>query len=249
MESHKNVPIPDLTDQIAIVTGASRGIGRAIAKALACCEAHVILAARDTSRLESVRAEIVETGATGTVVPVDLVDAASVENLFARVDAIASGRLDILINNAGIGTFGEVTEFPVEAFDRMVEVNLRGTFLACQEGLRRMKAAGDGFIINIASVVGLKGYPQQAGYTATKHGIVGLTKSLTIEAQEHGVRVSAICPGGVDTDLIAAARPDLNRATLMQPDDIAQTVLYLLGLPKRAAVDCIYIRRSESPPW
>ena len=106
-----------------------------------------------------------------------------------------------------------------------------------------------GYIINISSVVGLKGYPNQAAYTASKHGVVGLTKSLAVEAQEHGVRVSAILPGGVDTDLVGRARPDLDRSVLMQPEDIAQAVLFLLSLSDRCAIDQIYIRRRTSNPF
>ena len=106
-----------------------------------------------------------------------------------------------------------------------------------------------GFIINVSGVVGFKGYPHQAAYTAAKHGIMGLTKSLAVEAQEHGIRVSAVLPGGVDTELVAQARPDLDRAVLMQPDDIAHTIMYLLSLSDRAHVDQIYIRRRNSAPF
>jgi 3-oxoacyl-[acyl-carrier protein] reductase len=103
--------------------------------------------------------------------------------------------------------------------------------------------------MNVASVVGLKGYPRQGGYTATKHAIVGFSKTLAHEMQPHGVRVSVICPGGVDTDLVGAARPDLDRTKLLQPEDISRVVLNLLALPARAAIDCVYIRRSSSAPW
>jgi 3-oxoacyl-[acyl-carrier protein] reductase len=106
-----------------------------------------------------------------------------------------------------------------------------------------------GYIINISSVVGFKGYVNQAAYAATKHGIMGLTKALALEAQPHGIRVSVVLPGGVDTELVRAARPDLDPKDLLQPDDIAQTVLYLLSLSDRAAVDQIYIRRRNSQPF
>jgi 3-oxoacyl-[acyl-carrier protein] reductase len=112
-----------------------------------------------------------------------------------------------------------------------------------------MVAQRSGAIINISSVVGFKGYPNQAAYTASKHGVVGLTKSLAAEAQEHDIRVSVILPGGVDTHLVGDARPDLDRSVLMQPEDIAQTVLYLLSLSDRAHVDQIYIRRRTSKPF
>ena len=107
----------------------------------------------------------------------------------------------------------------------------------------------DGYIISISSVVGFKGYPNQSAYTAAKHGVMGLTKSLAVELQTHGIRVSAVLPGGVDTDMVRAARPDLDPSVLLQPEDVAQTVMYLLSLSDRAAIDQIYIRRRGSQPF
>ena len=112
-----------------------------------------------------------------------------------------------------------------------------------------MAPAGRGTIVNISSVVGFKGYPNQAAYTATKHAVMGLTKSLAVEAQPQGIRVSAVLPGGVDTDLVRQARPDLDPAILLAPDDVAQAVMYLLSLSDRAAVDQIYLRRWSSKPF
>jgi 3-oxoacyl-[acyl-carrier protein] reductase len=240
---------PDLTDQIALVTGASRGIGKAIANALGACGAHVILAARSATALDALAVEIQASGGKATPVVTDVSRPESIASLFEAVDSVADKRLDILINNAGIGAYGDVVDVKADDLDRMYEVNVRGPFLTCQAAMQRMMPARSGTIINIASVVGLKGYPRQGGYTATKHALVGLTKSLTSEAQPHGIRVSVICPGGVDTDLVAQARPDLDRSILMKPDDIARTTLYLLALPERAWVDSIYIRRATSSPW
>jgi 3-oxoacyl-[acyl-carrier protein] reductase len=241
--------IPDLKGETAVVTGAGRGIGRAIALGLAQCGASVLLAARRQEDLLAVQQEIAQLGGTALAVPADVGDAEAMERLFAEVDRHFKGRLDILINNAAIGLYGDIVDFPVQDFDRLVAVNLRGAFLGCQGALRRMIPAGKGTVINVSSVVGLKGYARQAAYTATKHGILGITKSMALEAQPHNIRVSAICPGGVDTDLIRAARPDLDPSILMKPEDIARVVLFLLALPARAAIDCIYIRRFGSQPW
>jgi 3-oxoacyl-[acyl-carrier protein] reductase len=115
--------------------------------------------------------------------------------------------------------------------------------------MKLMIPRGRGYILNISSVVGFKGYANQAAYTASKHGIMGLTKVLAVEAQAHGIRASAILPGGVDTDLVRDARPDLDPKMLLRPEDIAQAVLYLLSLSDRAAVDQIYIRRLTSQPF
>jgi len=153
------------------------------------------------------------------------------------------------VNNAGIGLFGKVADFAAADLDRVMAVNLRGTFLCCREAMKLMIPQRSGYIINISSVVGIKGYPNQSAYTASKHAVMGLTKSLAVEAQPHGIRVSAVLPGGVDTEMVQASRPDLDRSVLLQPDDIAQTVMFLLSLPERAAIDEIYIRRRASQPF
>ena len=238
---------PDLTGQTAVVTGAGRGIGRAISLALAGRGAHVLLAARTQSELEETASRIATTGGSADVLTTDVADEAQVEQLFTRTDEL--GRLDILVNNAGIGLFGPAVDFATTDFDRVLQINLRGTFLCSRAALKRMIPACRGMIINIASVVGFKGYPQQAAYTASKHGVMGLTKSFAAEAQEHGIRVSAILPGGVDTEMVAKARPDLDPSGLIRPEDIANTTLYLLSLSDQATVDQIYIRRRDGIPF
>ena len=230
-----------------MVTGAGRGIGQAIALALAQQGAHVVLAARTAQQIESAAEQIRARGEDATAIRTDVTDESSVRSLFVKVRQL--GCLDILINCAGIGRFGPLRDFPTDDFDQIIAVNLRGTFLCCKEATRIMAEQKNGFIINISSVVGFKGYPNQAAYTASKHGVVGLTKSLAVEAQEYNVRVSVILPGGVDTELVGQARPDLDRSILMQPEDIAQTALFLLSLSDRAHVDEIYIRRRTSSPF
>ncbi len=238
----------DLSGQSALVTGAGRGIGRAIGSALASAGARVFLAARTTDQLESAAREIQQDGGTAVPVPTDLSNEEDIRLLFQRISD-RTGGLDILVNNAGVGVFGPLAEFSSSDFDRVMRVNTKATFLCCQQAMRLMIPKRKGYIINISSVVGFKGYPNQAAYTASKHAVMGLTKSLAVEAQEHGIRVSAVLPGGVDTKMIAEARPDLDPKILLQPEDIAHTVLYLLSLSDRAAVDQIYIRRRGSQPF
>jgi 3-oxoacyl-[acyl-carrier protein] reductase len=237
-----------LQNKTAIVTGAGRGIGRCISGALADAGARVVLTARTRPQIEETAARIRDNGGDAAAICADLTKENDIRDLFRSMDKL-SDHLDVLVNNAGIGTFGPVRDFPVNDWDRIMSVNARGTFLCCQEAMKRMVPRKSGYIINIASVVGFKGYINQSAYGASKHAIMGLTKTLAIEAQEHNIRVSAILPGGVDTGLIGDARPDLDRSSLMQPEDIAQTVLYLLSLSDRAAIDQIYIRRKKSSPF
>lgn len=239
---------PDLKDQVALVTGAGRGIGRAVAMALARCGAKVALAARSAGQLAEAADAIRAAGGRAMEQVLDIADESQVVQAFARVrDEL--GRLDVLVNNAGLGIFGPTAEFAASSLDAVIQTNVRGTFLCCREALKLMLPAKRGYIINIASVVGIKGYPRQAAYTASKHAVMGLTKSLAAEVSGQGVRVSAILPGGVDTGMVGDARPDLKREELLHVDDVAQSVLYLLSLSDRAAVDQIYLRRRNSAPF
>ncbi len=239
---------PGIKGKNMLVTGASRGIGRAVSKAIACAGANVILTARDENALDRLKEEIISEGGSAACFPADLASAKDIEKMFDRVKN-DYGRLDVLINNAGIVKAGELADFSIKDFDRLIGINLRAVYLCCQHALKLMLPAGSGYIINISSVVGFKGYPNQTAYTASKHGVAGLSKALSAEVQKQGIRVSIIYPGGVDTDLAGQVRPDLDRSVLMQPEDIAQTVMYLLSLSDRAMVDEIYIRRSKSTPF
>lgn len=239
---------PFLDGGTALVTGAGRGIGRAVARSLAAAGAHVVATARSVGQLDETVREIVDTGGSAEAAAVDITDDSAVEELFADIDR-CKNPLSVLVNNAGVGIFGTVADFSMDDYDRVLRINLRATFQCCRLAMQRMIPNRAGYIINISSVTGFKGYPRQAAYTASKHGIMGLTKSLAVEAQPHEIRVSAVLPGGVDTELVGKARPDLDRSVLMQPEDIAHTVMFLLSLSPRAAVDRIYIRRRTSSPF
>ena len=178
----------------------------------------------------------------------DLADEREIDDTFDRIEK-QWGRLDILVNNAGIGFFEKLVDYPLSEFDKTININLRSLMQCCQRALRMMIPARSGYIINIASVQGIKGYALQSVYAASKHGVMGLTKALAVEVQEYGIRTSVILPGGVDTDLIREARPDLDPSVLMHPEDIAGTVLYLLSLSEQAMVDQIVVRRRSSSPF
>jgi len=238
----------DLKNRFALVTGASRGIGRGISLMLADSRVHVILTSRSMNKLQKVKEEITSRGGNATVIPADIAKEQDIKTLF-KIIKDKFGRLDIVINNAGIGIWGKLVDFSIEDFDKIMNINVRGTYLCCQQAMKMMIPQKNGYIINISSVVGFKGYPNQSAYTASKHAIMGLTKSLAVEAQEHNIRISAILPGGVETDLSVKARPDLDRSLLILPEDIAKTVLYLLSLSDRAMVDQIFVRRMSSSPF
>ncbi len=238
----------DLRGQAAIVTGASRGIGRAIALALAAHGAQVTLAARTAADLAHVQQEILVAGGRALSIPTDMTDEAAIVRLVQATLAQWS-RLDIVVNCAGLGIYGPLAETTSETWDRLMAVNARGPFILCREAVPALKQTGGGHIFNIASVVGVKGYVNQAAYTASKHALMGMTKVLAQEVQAAGIRVHALCPGGVDTELAARARPDLDRSLLMTPEEMADIVLFLLSQRGNAVIDVVHVRRATSAPW
>ena len=237
-----------LEGKVAIVTGAGRGIGRSIALALARNGAQVALAARTGPQLQAVQIEIGALGGVAVSIETDVSSEAGVVRLVRQaVDRF--GRLDIVVNNAGTGAYGPLIEATTEQWDRVLAVNARGTFLMCRETIPHLRQHRPAYIVNIASVVGVKGYVNQALYSASKHAIMGMSKALAKEVQKDGIRVHAICPGAVDTDLAGEARPDLDRAGLIQPDEIAEVVLFLVTRTGNAVIDEIQVRRASATPW
>ena len=235
----------NLKDHVALITGASRGIGRSISMALARAGARVIITSRNVDKLQEVEKEI---GENATVIPADLSVEEDVNALFNLIQD-REGRLDILVNNAALGLWGHLVDFPISDFDKIMKLNVRGLYLCCQRALKLMIPQKSGYIINLSSVVGFKGYPNQSAYTASKHAVMGITKSLAVEAREHNIQVSAIQPGGVETDFAFEARPDLDPSILIRPEDIAHCVLFLLSLSDRAWVDQIHVRRRNGTPF
>jgi len=237
-----------LDGKVALVTGAGRGIGRAIALTFARNGARVALAARTAVQLHAVQAEIEAAGGLAVSFPTDV---AQEEAVVALVHDVVErfGRLDILVNNAGLGIFKPLVETSREEWDRVMAVNARGPFLLCREAIPHLRKQPLSFVVNVSSVVGLKGYANQAAYSASKHALMGLTKALAREVQADGIRVHAVCPGGVETDLVRAARPDLDPAVLMQPQDIADIVLFLVTRRGNAVIDGVQVRRAASTPW
>jgi len=222
--------------RIAVVTGASRGIGRAIAQQLAKDGRHVVLASRSEGPLNELREEIVAAGGQASVVTVDMSDASSVASL---IEATVSehGRLDILVNNAGITRDNLSLRMSDEEFDDVINVNLRGVFVACRAAARPMMRGRFGRIVNIGSTSGLVGNAGQANYAAAKAGVIGLTKTLAKELARFNVTVNAVAPGVIETDIVRAMSAEerekaFSEILLGRPgrvEDVADAVSFLCG--------------------
>jgi NAD(P)-dependent dehydrogenase (short-subunit alcohol dehydrogenase family) len=219
--------MPALTGRTAIVTGASRGIGAAIARRLAADGARIVV--WDREPLPGAAGAHVET--------VDVSDIASVEAAFARTLS-AVGRVDILINNAGVnGPTVPVVDYPVEAWHRVLAVDLTGVFFCCRTVAPHLTANGFGRIVNIASIAGKEGNPNGAAYTAAKHGVVGFTKAFALELAHSGVTVNAIAPAITETDLfkemtpeyIAGRKARIPMGRFCTVDEIAAMVAFVAG--------------------
>jgi 3-oxoacyl-[acyl-carrier protein] reductase len=222
-----------LQNKVAIITGASRGIGRASALALAREGAIIVGAARSADDLASLEVEISREGGRALMVETDVTKHASVASCVEKA-LQATGRIDILVNNAGIGGYRPFLEWSEEDYDRIMAVNAKGTWLFCREVLPHMRRQQEGQIINIASVAGLQGYPSEAIYCASKFAQIGLTQALDREFYKEGIKVTAICPGGVETyfalgDGRTAGAPNLKGFSTAE--DVAEAVV-LAALPR-----------------
>lgn len=234
-----------MSNKTAIITGAGKGIGKALATRLAAIGFDVAVAARNKTEISEV-AEICRThGIKALPVVVDVTDEVNVKQMFASV-VKEFGKVDLLVNNAGMGIFKPLAETSLDEWNQVVNTNLTGAFLCAREAFNLMKEQGGGTIVNIASVVGVKGYPNQGAYTASKHGMVGLTKVLAEEGREFKIKAHVICPGGVATEMVRQSRPDLNPEEIIQPEDVAELLEYLVKLPPRVSVDLVHLRRFNS---
>ncbi|MDH4202798.1 MAG: SDR family oxidoreductase [Phycisphaerae bacterium] len=237
-----------LDGQVALVTGASRGIGRAVALALAEHGAHIVAAARNQELLDELVKEIEQKNHKATAIGFDLADESSINALVEQVKS-QFGRLDILVNNAGLTHSAPLEETTTADFDRIMAVNTRGPYILTRQCLPLLKAAPQATIINIASVVGVKGYPKQSAYTASKHALRGWSIALAEELRGTNVRVHVLCPGGVDTDMVGNVRPDIPKDALISPEEIAELVVYCATHKGNAVIDEFRIRRTASAPW
>jgi len=237
-----------LDRKVAIVTGGSRGIGRAISIALAREGATVVLAARSLPALAEAAELVRKAGGRAEPIVTELASEESIRNL-VRVVRDKLGRLDILINNAGITHSAKFEETKTQDLDRCWAINARAPFILCREALPLLRQVEAGYIVNISSVVGVKGYPLQSAYTASKHAVRGMSISLAEELRGTNIRVHVICPGAVDTGMVGNVRPDIKKEDLIRTEEIAELVLYLVTQRGNAVVDELHIRRAAAAPW
>jgi NAD(P)-dependent dehydrogenase (short-subunit alcohol dehydrogenase family) len=218
-----------LLDKVAIITGAGRGIGRATARLFAREGARVVLFSRTASQLTEVAAEINGEGGQALAVVGDVARQEDVAALFQQV-LQTYGRVDILVNCAGIVAVRPFVEMDVATWDAVVGVNLRGTFLCCLQAFQMMAAQRQGVIINLSSLSGVKGvekFPGLSAYNVSKAGVASLTEILAVEGKPYNIRVCTVSPGAVETEMLRQAAPQLKAG--MTPDDMAEILLFLAG--------------------
>jgi NADP-dependent 3-hydroxy acid dehydrogenase YdfG len=240
----------DLNNKVALITGGGTGIGEAAARALAACGAHVAITGRRQERLDRVVAAIKSDGGQGVAIQSDV----SIEGeALGAVDQVvaALGRLDIVINSAGVNEAGGIQSLSLDGWRKVIDINLWGTIYTCKAAVAHLKAAGGGDIINISSTAGRRAAGLFASYATSKHGVNGFTESIRQELGADNIRVSVIEPGATETE-IASSVSDPQWAEMMQAhvskegamkaSDIAEAILFIVSLPRRANVSQILIR-------
>jgi 3-oxoacyl-[acyl-carrier protein] reductase len=235
----------ELDGQVAVITGAGRGIGAAIACHLARMGASTVLCGRSRQPLQATADTISSEGGHAAVVPCNVMELASVEAAAAHVkDSL--GRVDILVNNAGIGGFGgPLHTLPPDTWDKVLNTNLRGVFYCIRAFAPMMIQARRGHIINISSLAGKNALPNGAAYAASKWGLNGLTYSVAEELRTHHIRVSVVCPGSVDTDL--SPHEGRDHSKMLRPDDVAHVVAMLVTQAPQSFASEVLLRPTQKP--
>jgi len=235
----------NLKEKIAVVTGGTKGIGYAVAASLLKAGARVFICARDKAELKSALEKLSASGE----VDGEVCDVRSEEQIEAMLgEAIrVFGGVDILVNNAGVGIIGKtVEEMSGDEFRQTLETNLFGVFYACHHAIPLMKRRGGGYIVNISSLAGQNAHPKMAAYNASKFGLNGFSEALMLEVRAENIKVTAICPGSVNT-YFGGGAPDAKNSWQLQPEDIAETIMNLLAMDERALPSKIEIRPTNPP--
>jgi NAD(P)-dependent dehydrogenase (short-subunit alcohol dehydrogenase family) len=235
----------DLTGRVCLVTGATKGIGYAIAEALAAAGADVVISARTPSDVERVAGEV-DAASTGRVVGI-AADVSRPEDCLRLVqEAVgALGRLDVLVNNAGVGILQSIEDLSVEDWQTQIDTNLRGVFCCSKAAVPHLES-NEGWIINIGSLAGRNPFAGGSGYNASKFGLLGMTEAMMLDVRQSGIRVSMVMPGSVNTRF-GGDYPQSGRDWALGPDDVASAVLHLLSYPDNAHVSRVEMRPSRPP--
>ena len=226
----------------ALITGASSGIGKATALAFASSGIDVVLVSRSLDKLAAVVEAVQLAGVEASAYAVDLGDVSSVQ---AKMSAIAQdiksigGNIDILVNNVGMGYTANLSETSLSDWQQVIDLNLTGVFQCIMGILPSMRAGGAGTIVNVVSIAGKQAFPNWGAYCVSKAGLLALSQTLAIEERSHGIRVTAICPGAVNTGLwdTETVNADFDRSNMLTPEIVAQSILYTVLLPKEAVID------------
>lgn len=226
----------------ALITGASRGIGKAIALELASLGYDLAMPGRDLSRLGKTAEEAEKRGVRTLCIEADLADSTTYPMIVERA-AAEFGGVDLLVNCAGLSAAGSFTEASPELWDKVFAVNAKAPFFLSQAALPYLKKSVKPTVINISSVVGFKGYANQSVYASSKHALAGFTQVFAKEVQPFGIRVHLISPGGVATEMVKQMRPDIKADELIQPEEIAEIVRFILTRKGKGTIDEFYIRR------
>lgn len=226
----------------ALITGASRGIGKAIALELASLGYDLAMPGRDLAQLGKTAEEAEKRGVRTLCIEADLTDSTTCPMIVERA-AAEFGGIDLLVNCAGLSAAGSFTEASPELWDKVFAVNAKAPFFLSQAALPYLKKSIKPTVINISSVVGFKGYANQSVYASSKHALAGFTQVFAKEVQPFGIRVHLISPGGVATEMVKQMRPDIKADELIQPEEIAEIVRFILTRKGKGTIDEFYIRR------
>lgn len=233
-----------LANTAVLVTGASRGIGRAIAIALGREGARLGLLARSAPDLQSTADAVQRVGGAASIVLCDLADLDSIPGAVRYLRAELGG-VDVLVNNAGVFVERPLENTSLGEWEHALRVNATAPFVVCRELMPHFRSRGRGRVVNIASTAAIKGYTNQAAYCASKHALVGMSRALALEAKAHGVHVHSVCPGGVDTDFVKGTQLGERIAgqSVIATEDIARLVVFLLEQPPNIDVCEVVVRR------
>lgn len=235
-------------EKVILVTGGAQGLGKAICNELACKEYTILIADRQQEKAEETLSHIKDKGYKGEVYKLDLCDEKSIEETFEKIKK-DYGRLDVLINNAGVDITKTIMEMSIEEWDRVINVNLRGPFIMTKCALSMMTEKNQGNIINIISTAALRGWTEASAYHASKWGLRGFTQALFTEGRRNNVKVTAIIAGGMKTPFLLDRFPDLDQTKLQDPKNVAQTIKFILSQPEETAIPEMMVIPLQETSW